>query len=498
MGPSSSNFRLESVVADKSRTENVESHGLSFFFDPKGVAVVGASNKPGSWGYRITDGLIARGYKGELHLVNPNAREVQGLKAYPRLSQVPGEVELAIIAIPADKLWDALKDGAKKGVRGVVIITSGFGEALGDEGKQVEEEMTRFCRENGIRIVGPNVSGIYNLHRDFCAAGENPRNLIPSNISFICQGGFAIHNVVNRGRSKGIGLGKLVHTGNEADLQCTDFLEFLGKDPETQVILMYIEGIREPRRFLQIARSVTPTKPIIVYKGGRSGAGNRAAASHTGVLAGNVDMYHALFRQSGCIMAPTFETILELGHAFTFYPQPTGKRIGIVTMGGSWGVMLTDHLSRKGFRLPELSPSLQKRLRHLGMPYRASTKNPVDFGAAGFTLVKEKRLAIMEALLSSTEIDALIYHGYGLKGMDSEALPKWVGERQKDEEELLRKAVEVMRAYGKPLLIGCHMSHLESATVRNLVQDGIPIFSRLEDIADCLWSLTLTHQQRNQ
>ena len=480
-------------MTEKSKTENVESQGLSFFFDPKGVAVVGASNTPGSWGYRITDGLVARGYEGALHLVNPNAQQVQGLKAYPRLSQVPGEVELAVIAIPADKLWGTLEDCAQKGVRGVVIISSGFGEALGEEGKQMEEEMTRFCRENGMRIIGPNVSGIYNLHRNFCAAGENPRNLIPSNISFICQGGFAIHNVVNRGRSKGIGLGKFVHTGNESDLQCTDFLEFLGKDPQTQVILMYIEGIKEPRRFLQVARSITSTKPIIVYKGGKSGPGNRAAASHTGALAGNVDIYRALFRQSGCIMAPTFETILELGHALTFYPQLRGSRVGIVTMGGSWGVMLTDHISRRGFRVPELSPSLQEKLRDLGMPYRASTRNPVDFGAAGFTLVKEDRLAIMEALLSSTEIDALIYHGYGLKGMDLDALPEWVRERQKDEEELLQKALKVMRAHGKPLLIGCHMSHLESATVRNLVQDGVPVFSRLEDIADCLWSLHLTY-----
>ena len=136
MRPSSCKFRLGSVVADKRKTENVESQGLSFFFDPKGVAVVGASNRPGSWGYRITDGLIVRGYKGVLHLVNPNAQEVQGLKAYPRLSQVPGEVELAIIAIPADKLWDTLEECAQKGVRGVVIISSGFGEALGEEGNK--------------------------------------------------------------------------------------------------------------------------------------------------------------------------------------------------------------------------------------------------------------------------------------------------------------------------------------------------------------------------
>lgn len=209
-------------------------------------------------------------------------------------------------------------------------------------------------------------------------------------------------------------------------------------------------------------------------------------------------MYRALFTQAGCIVAPTFETILELGHAFTFYPQLKGSRVGIVTMGGSWGVMLTDYISRKDFHVPELSPSLQERLRDLGMPYRASTRNPVDFGAAGFALVKENRLAIMEALLSSTEIDALIYHGHGFGGIELDSLPKWVHERQKDEEELLRKGIEVMRTYGKPLLIGCHISHLESATVRNLVQDGIPVFSRLEDIADCLWGLYLTYEKRNQ
>jgi acyl-CoA synthetase (NDP forming) len=479
-------------------TQMREGHALSFFFAPKSVAVVGASSRPGSWGYRIADGLLARGYESALYLVNPNAQEILGVKVYPKLEQVPGAVELVIIVISADKLWDTLEECARKRVKGIVIISSGFGEALGEEGKQIEEKMAQFCRENGIRLIGPNVSGVYNLHLNFCASGEDPRDMISSNMSFICQGGFAIHNIVISGRSKGIGLGKFIHTGNEADLQCTDFLEFLGEDPETQVILMYIEGIKTPRRFLQIARRITPKKPIIVYKGGSSKAGNRAAASHTGALAGNIDFYRALFRQAGCITAPAFETILELGHAFTFYPPPKGSKVGIVTMGGSWGVMLTDHISRKGFRLPELSASLQGRLRAFGMPYRASTRNPVDFGAAGFTLGKEARLSVIEALLSSPELDALIYHGHGFGGIDLDSLPKWVRERQRDEEELLRKTVEMMRAYDKPFFIGCHMSHLESATIRNLVQDGIPVFSRLQDIADCLSSLYLYYQRKTK
>jgi acyl-CoA synthetase (NDP forming) len=475
-----------------------EGHALSFFFAPKSVAVVGASSRPGSWGYRIADGLLVRGFEGALYLVNPNAQEILGAKTYPKLEQVPGEVELVIIVISADKLWDTLEDCARKGVKGIVIISSGFGEALGDEGKQMEEEMAQFCRENGIRLIGPNVSGVYNLHMHFCASGEDPREMKSSNMSFICQGGFAIHNIVTSGRSKGIGLGKFIHTGNEADLQCTDFLEFLGEDPETHVILMYIEGVKEPRRFLQIARRITPKKPIIVYKGGSSRAGNRAAASHTGALAGNIDFYRALFKQAGCIMAPTFETILELGHAFTFYPPLKGLKVGIVTMGGSWGVMLTDHISRKGFGVPELSASLQERLRALGMPYRASTRNPVDFGAAGFTLGKEARFSITDALLSSNEIHALIYHGHGFGGIELDTLPEWVRNRQRDEEELLRNAVEMMRTYEKPFLIGCHMSLHESATVQRLVREGIPVFSRLEDIADCLSGLYLDYQRRNQ
>lgn len=484
-------------MADKNKIDIEESQDLSFFLDPKSVALVGASNRFGSWGYRIANALLESGHQGALRFVNPNAQEVLGIKTYPALEQVPGEVELAVVAIPAERIWDTLEACVRKGVKGIVIISSGFGEALGEEGKGIEEEMALFCKMNGIRIIGPNVSGIYNLHRNFNATGERSGKLRSSHMSFICQGGFAVHDIVNRGRSKGIGLGKFVHTGNEADLQSTDFLEVLGKDPETEVILMYMEGIKEPRRFLQIARRIAPQKPILVYKGGRTRAGNRAVASHTGALAGNIDTYHALFKQAGCIMPSNFEIILELGHAFTFYPPLRGSKVCIVTMGGSWGVMLTDHVSRKGLQVPELSPSLQKKLRNFGMPYRASTKNPIDFGAAGFSLDNKARLSILEALLSSGEIDALIYHGHGYGGTELDSIPDWLLKRRRDEEELLIGGVEMMKLHKKPFLIGCHNSHLESATVRNLVQNGIPVFTRLEDIADCLSALHLYYQNAN-
>lgn len=472
-----------------------EARTLSFFFDPKSVAVIGASNRFGSWGNMIIRGLITHNYPGQLYPINLGVKEVLGISAYRSLSEVPGGVEVAVIAIPAEKLHGALRDCAKKRVRGVIIITSGFGEALGDEGKKKEERIALFGRRYGIRIIGPNVSGIFNLHKNYYAAAANPIFMTPSKMTFICQGGYAVNNVVNRAHSKGLGVGKFVHTGNEADLQCTDFLEFVRKDRDTEVILMYIEGLKDPRRFLEIARKTSQEKPIIVYNGGRTEDGARAAASHTGAVASSYGIYRGFFEQAGCIQAPDFESILELGHAFMFYPPLKGRRVAVLTMGGSWGVMLTDRLCQKGLKVQELSTVLQEKLRDIGMPYRASTKNPVDIGAAGISLGMNARISIIEALLSDREIDAVVVHGFGQIGTESDILPEGIRKRQRDEEETLRRGVELMRRYDKPFVIGSLMSHFESPTIRNLVLEGIPSFTRLEEIADLLATLHHYYQK---
>ncbi len=458
---------------------------LSFFFKPKGVAVIGASNRGGSWGNRIVRGLVMSGYPGPVYLVNPNSDQVLGLPVYPSLVDIPGEVDLAVIAIPAEMLWKALEGCALKGVKGVVVITAGFGEVRRED-KAIEEKMALFGRKNNIRILGPNVSGIYNLHDRFFAAGEDPSRVIPTKMSFICQGGFAVHSIVDYAFSRGIGIGKFVQTGNEADLQSIDFLECLGDDPETEVILMYVEGLKDPRRFLKIAGRITSNKPIIICKGGQSLAGNRAATSHTGVMAGSFDLYQGLFRQARCIMATSFETILDLGRALTYYPPLRGNRIGIVTQGGSWGVMLTDQLSLNGFVVSEFSGALQDKIRDLGLPDRASSKNPVDFGAAVGVLNVQRRIQIIETLMSSLELDAVLIHGYGQVGMRSETLNSWVTHWQEGEEEVLKGGVEVMRKYHKPFLIGSHASPFENTTIKNLIRNGIPTYERLGDLIDIL------------
>ncbi len=463
---------------------------LSFFLNPDSVAVIGASTRPGTWGNRIAAGLIESGYPGRLYLVNPSTKELFGLPSYSGLEEVPEDIELVVMTIPAERLWQALEGCARKRTRGVVIISSGLGET-NRLGKRMEQEIVAFCRGKNIRIIGPNVSGIYNLHANFYATGGNPSRLKASRMSFICQGGFAVHNIISRAHSKGIGIGKFVQTGNEADLQCTDFLDLLGTDPETDAILMYIEGIKDPGRFIRLARAIVPKKPIIVYKGGRSRAGNRAAASHTGAMAGAYQIYEGFFKQARCVQASRFETIIELGRALTHHPPLLGSRVGIITEGGSWGVMLTDLLSSKAFSVPELSQSLQQTLRDIGMPSRASTKNPVDFGAGRGALGIEKKVSIVEALLSSDELDAVVIHGYGTIGSDPETTPEWIIAYQRHEEEVVRKGIALMNLYNKPLLLCANASQFESATLRNLFRDEIQVFSRLEDVAEVLSAMRL-------
>ncbi|MBW1803752.1 MAG: CoA-binding protein [Deltaproteobacteria bacterium] len=475
----------------------MSSNDISFFLNPSSVAIIGASTRPGTWGNRIARGLVESKFAKSLYLINPATSELFGLPCYAGLDDVKGSVELAIISIQADLLWEALEACARRSVKGAIIITSGFGETE-TGGKYSEKDIADFGRDNHIRFIGPNVSGIYDLHANFYATGGNFFGIRASNMSFLCQGGFAVHNIVNRAHARGIGIGKFIHTGNEADLQCTDFLDFLGEDAETDAILMYLEGLNRPREFLKIARKIGPQKPIVVYKGGQSLAGQRAASSHTGAMAGPFEIYRGFFRQARCILASRFETIVELGRALLYYPPLKGSRIGIVTEGGSWGVMLTDYLSRNGFHVPELSESTQRLLRLAGMPYRASTKNPVDLGAAGDALKVRDKVSIVDALLSRPELDAVIIHGYGTFGRAADSPPEWMRVRQENEERVLRRSIEVMAHHGKPLIIGCHSSPFESDTVRNLTHDNIPVISRLEDIIEILSAMRLYEIYRIQ
>jgi acetyl-CoA synthetase (ADP-forming) len=455
---------------------------LEVFLNPKSVAVIGATERPGSWGSFIMQGLISRHYPGKIYPVNSHVNQVYGIAAYKELKEIEAPIDLAVLTIPEQSVEKAIMDCGQRRVKGVVIITAGFSEAF-ESGKSRETALARLARAYGMRLLGPNVSGTFNLHAGFNGSASLPEHLFPTSLAAICQGGYAFYDLLASGFSRGMGVGKFIHTGNECDLTSTDFLELLGFDPDVRAILMYLEVIREGRRFMEIARRVTKEKPIVVYKAGRTPGASRAAQSHTGALSGTKEVYQAAFHQAGITIAPTMELLLPLGHALVERPPMKGKKVAIVTMGGSWGVALTDSLEEEGLRVPELSVELQKSLRSLGMPLRASIKNPVDIGASGLFFEVDTLVAIGREILCSGEVDALILHGIGRPGM----LGKDASPRLKlfldVNKQVIRRYDGLEKTLGLPVFIGSHYTPWQSQAIHDLNEEGIRIYNQLDEIA---------------
>jgi acyl-CoA synthetase (NDP forming) len=458
---------------------------LNVFLTPKSVAVIGATERPGSWGSFIMQGLLSRPYPGHIYPVNHQAETVFGLHAYKGVDEIPESPELAILTIPEVSVEETIRECGQKGVRGITIITAGFGEAV-PEGKQREEDLVRLARSYGMRLLGPNVSGTFNLHAEFNGSAAPERHLTKNPIAAVCQGGFAFYDLLAHSYYRHMGVGMFVHTGNESDLTTTDFLEHIGPDPKVKVIIMYIEALKEGRRFVRTAREISKTKPIIVYKAGKTPDAARAAQSHTGALAGSYDLYDGALGQANVVSSPTMELLLPLGDAMLERPPMGGDRVVILTMGGSWGVALTDALCAEGLRVPELSAGLQTRMRKMGMPLRASVRNPVDIGASGLFFNKELLIGLGREILASGEANALILHGMGRPGILDEDAPERLRLFLEINKEVVRGYVKLENNFGIPVLIGSIYAPGESQVNHDLNEEGIRIYDRLEEIAQIL------------
>ena len=462
---------------------------LNVFIEPKSVAVIGASERPGSWGSFIMEGLLAWHYPGNLYPVNRHSSAVYGLRAYPDLGSIPYPVVLAVLTIPEDSVEKAVQECGAKGVKGITIITAGFGEAV-EGGRTREESIARLARAHGMRILGPNVSGTFNLHARFNASASPAEHLVPSPLAFVSQGGYAIYELLARGFGYGMGAAKFIHTGNESDLTVTDFLDHFGRDPQVRGVLMYLETLRDGKRFMEVAGRVARDKPVIVHKAGRTAGGTRAARSHTGAIAGMKEVYRGVWEQANIIHCPSMELLLPLGHALIERPPMKGKRVAIVTMGGSWGVALSDRLEEEGLIVPELSLATQTNLRSLGMPPRASTKNPVDIGAAGIRAFSVEALLEMgRTLLASNEVDALILHGLGRPGFIREGTSPVRKIFLEAEKQIMRGYGGLQQEMGRPVILGCCLSSWESQAVSDLQREGIRFFHRLDEIAQVLFRM---------
>ena len=378
---------------------------LRMFFEPRSVAIVGASRKQGKIGNFILRNNLFLGYRGPIYPVNPGVSEIEGLKCYPSVAAIPEAVELAVIALPAHLVVDVMKDCQRKKVKGVVIISSGFSEIAG-EGMERQRELVRLAAEAGIRVLGPNTTGILNPAGRFTTTFVDLKGVKAGGIGFVAQTGmFAGMMFQWIFSSQHFGLSKVIGLGNKADITDHDALDYLAQDEATRGVIMYLEGVRDGKRFLDSASRLVRRKPLVVIKGGKTEEGARAAQSHTGSLAGRDEIFEALFRQAGAIRVSDFEELLDFGKTFAYQPLPQDNRTAIVTLSGGAGVMATDICLESGLRLARLEPRTLEKLKEK-MPSWAHPGNPFDIEPLSEIVTQEGAYRLgLDTVLSDPGVD---------------------------------------------------------------------------------------------
>ncbi len=381
--------------------ENIES-----IMAPKSIAVVGATNRPGSVGLAVFRNLLNADYQGILYPVNPKAKSVQSVKAYPSLLDIPDEVDLAVIIVPAKIVSKVLEQAGQKGIKGVIIITAGFKET-GPEGIKLENELKQTAEQFRISMIGPNCLGVINNAPEVCMNASFVTKMPkPGNIAFISQSGALCTAVLDYAHGRDVGFSKFISFGNKADINEVDLLNYLKDDPQTDVILMYLEDITDGRKFLETAREITwqAKKPMLAIKSGRSAEGAKAAASHTGSLAGLDSAYDAIFYQSGIMRVEGISDLFDYAVAFSKQPIPKGNRVAIITNAGGPGIMATDAAVRHKLQMAQLSDDTKQKLKE-DLPPTASIRNPVDvIGDA----THERYEAAVRHILNDENVDSAI------------------------------------------------------------------------------------------
>ncbi len=376
--------------------------GVKALFNPRSIAVIGASRHPGKIGYTILRNILDYGYKGKVYPVNPKADEILGLKAYKSVLDIPDEVDMAIIVVPEKIVLKVAEEAGRKEVKVLVVITSGFSEVGNVE---AEEKLVEIARKYNMRILGPNIFGIaytpLNLNATF-----GPNELKPGPIAFISQSGALGIALMGWTIMEEIGVSAIVSMGNMADIDVVDVSEYLAEDPNTKVITIYLEGLKPGtgRRFVEEMKKITRKKPVIVIKAGRSKRGAAAAASHTGSLAGSDQVYSAAFKQAGVLRALTTEEMFDWARVFASQPLPEGEETIIITNGGGVGVLATDAAEENGVKLLDPSPELKEAFKKT-MPWFGSPKNPVDLTGQA---VVENYVEALKIAFESPEIHNII------------------------------------------------------------------------------------------
>ena len=405
---------------------------LDSIFYPRAIAVVGVSDDTGKMGHSCVKSLIDAGFKGMVYPVNPSLSTLFGLKVYPSITAIPGKVDLVIIVIPAHLILPVMEECVVKGVKGVIIITSGFKEMGTGVGFDLQNKIRDIANNGRMKIIGPNCLGVINPRANLNATFRTEYGSAKvGNVAVVAQSGGVCGLIVFDLTDHNVGISKAISMGNRCNLDFAEMVKYLGEDEETKVIVMYIEGLEEPRRFMDITRQVVKRKPIIAYKGGRGEGLNQATLSHTGALAGKYEIYQAAFTQAGIITVGDITEMVDITKALTFQPPSTGDRVALFSIQAGPGIIMGDRCNELGLRLADFSTATRERLRQLASPLNP-VNNPVDVGGRGddFDACRE----MLKVVLEDDGVDAVSVNTFVDMG-------------------LTKAVAEISKCYSKPITV---------------------------------------------
>jgi len=466
---------------------DIDTSGIEFFYHPRSIAVIGASGNPAKPGGKPLMALRKRGYAGKVYPINPRHRKVEGYRCYPTILDVPGDVDMAIISLPAESVQGALGQCAAKGVKVVVIFSAGFAE-VGPEGRALEARVRELARASRIRILGPNCLGLINSADSVIASFAFIADLepvTPGTVAFVSQSGAFGAMMYAQATAAGVGFSSFTSVGNEADAEFSDFAGYLLDTPETQLIGGYLEGAKDGGKLRQVAeKALRMRKPILILKVGRTGAGARAASSHTGSLAGDDQIYDAFFRQMGIVRIEALGDLTAFAILHRSGREYRGRRVAILGGSGGQGVLLADKCERLGLSVPEISGATREQLERY-LPAFASARNPIDLTAQGGrdTSVWGKCLRV---LLDDPGIDVVLAQAFFREGTGM---------------KLAEELVEICRATEKPVVLMTHLPDDSEYVARciALVEDaGIPILADGLQAAEAVAKLCWYHEKASQ
>jgi len=426
-----------------------------YLFNPKSIAVIGATNTPRSWGFQaVLTALNSQKIDPErkVYPVNPKAQEILGVKAYPTILDIPDPVELAIIVVRADLVPSIMKQCVEKKIKAAVVISAGFAE-VGKEGAQLQAEMQEMATKAGIHFVGPNCAGHYNFQAQL-GTSMDAAEAKTGPVALITQSGTLGGVIVQKAKEKNLGFSRFVSTGNESDLHFEDYMEYMGDDSDTKVITGYVEGLREGRRFFELAQKISPKKPIVLIKTGTTEKSGQAAKSHTGALAGGEAAYNAAFKQAGVIRVEDDQELCDVTTTYLNMPLPRGKRIGIVTVGGGFGVVASEACEKEGLIIPSLEQSTIDKMNKI-LPPQWSQSNPADL--VNTVVQKDENLIpnCLRYLLQDNNIDvliALLHSPIPIHNTGQSLSPESINKLQKEYNDYQKFLYDLAHEYGKPII----------------------------------------------